>query len=180
MLVYFFVQKINLFFMQENSIDGGIYKLIEQYYGKGVGIIKENNIRSLSQERVVRLFMELVQVDSVSREEREMVDRLEGIFEKLGFTSREDGVASSINGNAGNLIVDIPGREDLPCLLFCAHLDRVQPGRGINPIIKNGYVISSGDTVLAGDDLIGVAAIIEALRLIKEKGMEHCPVKLIF
>jgi len=134
----------------------------------------------VNKERLVSLFMELVQIDSVSRKERKMVDRIKEIFSGLGFSPVEDRAGKVFGGNAGNLIMDIPGQEGLPTLLLSAHLDRVEPGLGIKPVIKDGYIMSSGDTVLAGDDIIGVAAIIEAVRELQENKITHCPLKLVF
>jgi len=124
--------------------------------------------------------MEIVQIDSVSKEEREMVDRLINELKEMNLEVKEDNTADFINGNAGNIIFDIPADNNMPKVLLSAHLDRVEPGRGIEPIIKDGYIISKGDTVLAGDDLIGVAAIIEVIKVLRENNLKHRPIKVIF
>ncbi|MFP4015752.1 MAG: M20/M25/M40 family metallo-hydrolase [Halanaerobiales bacterium] len=134
----------------------------------------------INKERLLNLFMELVQIDSVSKEERELADRIIIEFDKIGLEVIEDDTATKIDGNAGNLIIDIAGDQSLSCFLLSAHLDRVEPGRGIKPVIKEGYVVTEGDTVLAGDDLIGVAAIIEVVKILKEKNIKHRPFKIVF
>jgi tripeptide aminopeptidase len=63
--------------------------------------------------------------------------------------------------------------------VLCAHLDTVMPGRGIRPVVTDGVVRSSGDTILASDDKAGVAAIIEALRQVRESGMTTAPVRVL-
>lgn len=135
----------------------------------------------INEEQVVELFIELVKIDSVSRQERLMVDKLKDILIKLGGEFVEDKTGEKINGNAGNIIADFKGSKDeYPYLLLSAHLDRVEPGRGVKPVIKDDYITSSGDTVLGGDDIIGVTAILESIRLIKEQELAHGPIRVIF
>jgi tripeptide aminopeptidase len=65
-------------------------------------------------------------------------------------------------------------------MLFSAHVDTVKPGNGIKPIVK-GEVISSGtETILGADDKSAAAAIIEALRTIKERDLAHRTVEVMF
>lgn len=123
----------------------------------------------ISRDRLVGLFLELVQIDSVSREERKLADRIISWARDLAIDIKEDDTGSKIGGNAGNLIFGLPGNSSQAGVLLSAHLDRVEPGRGIKPVLKGEYIESSGDTVLGGDDLIGVAAIMEACRILQEK-----------
>lgn len=134
----------------------------------------------ISRDRLVGLFLELVQIDSVSREERKLADRIISWARDLAIDIKEDDTGSKIGGNAGNLIFGLPGNSSQAGVLLSAHLDRVEPGRGIKPVLKGEYIESSGDTVLGGDDLIGVAAIMEACRILQEKGLEHRPFKVVF
>ena len=141
---------------------------------------KDGLRRLINRERTVDLFLELVQIDSVSKEERKLADRIIGLAGSLNLDIREDGTAEKIGGDAGNLIISVPGDEGQAAILLSAHLDRVEPGRGIKPVIKGEYIESSGDTILGADDLIGVTAIMEAVRIIKENQLEHRPTKIIF
>ncbi|MFP4662150.1 MAG: M20/M25/M40 family metallo-hydrolase [Halanaerobiales bacterium] len=134
----------------------------------------------INKKRLLNLFLELVQIDSVSKEERTLADRIIREFDRLDLVVREDDAGNHIGGNAGNLIIDIEGEQSMPRFLLSAHLDRVEPGRGIEPVIKDGYVLTKGDTVLAGDDLIGVAAIIEVVKVLKENKVKHRPMKIVF
>jgi tripeptide aminopeptidase len=47
--------------------------------------------------------------------------------------------------------------------LFCVHMDTVEPGKGIKPIIKNGVIRSSGNTVLGADNKAAVACLMAAV-----------------
>ena len=59
-------------------------------------------------------------------------------------------------------------------------LKKRSPGRGIKPIIKDGVVYSDGTTILGGDDKAGIAAIMEALEIIKEKNIPHGDIEISF
>jgi len=134
----------------------------------------------VNTDRLLNLFMDLVQIDSPSLGERNLVDRLKGELKVLGGEIREDNTGEKINGNAGNLIADFTGSINYPLIILSAHLDRVEPGRRIRPVIRDNYIVSEGDTILAGDDIIGVAAIIETLKILDERGIEHGPLRVIF
>src|SRR5690554_2982080 len=125
--------------------------------------LEENNefIGLINKDRLLDFFLDCVKIDSISREERLLVDRITEEIQPFGIEVKEDGCADKINGNAGNLIINVPGDNSQSSVLLSAHLDRVEPGRGIVPIINGEYIESKGKTVLAGDDIIGVTAIIE-------------------
>ncbi len=110
-------------------------------------------------QRMVRQFMEMVQIDSESGNEARFVDYLLKEFKKLGATARKDAY--------GNLVAKLPAKKSAsknPILLSC-HADTVQPGKGIKPRLANGVIRSAGDTILGADDKAGIAEMLEALRL---------------
>ncbi len=73
--------------------------------------------------------------------------------------------------DTGNLIALRPGRDSSHTLVLSAHMDCVEPCRGVEPVVEDGVVRSAGETVLGGDDKVGIAAIIEAARrLLAEDG----------
>lgn len=98
-----------------------------------------------------------------------MVDALKGKLEALGCTVREDDTASKVDGTAGNLIAVLEGQTE-GSVLLAAHVDRVQNGFGIKPQVRDGKIVSDGTTVLAADDLSGVAAILDGLRRVQASG----------
>lgn len=142
--------------------------------------MREKISKLINKRRLLNFFLEIVKVDSVSREERCLVDRIKKEIALPGLEFWEDNSAELIGGNAGNLIINIPGDKKGKGLLLSAHLDRVEPGRGIIPVIRGEYIESEGNTVLAGDDLIGVSAIIEAIKVLKENNLEHRSFRVIF
>ena len=133
----------------------------------------------INKEQLVDKFIELVEIDSISREERKMADRLKDELESLGCKVYEDKTGEKIDGNAGNLIAEFPGSDDYPVVLLSAHMDRVEPGKGVKAVIEDGYIKSAGDTVLGSDDIIGVTAILELLKNLKEKE-DHPTIKILF
>lgn len=134
----------------------------------------------IKENRLINLFMELVQIDSPSCGERKMADRLKKDLRDLGAIVYEDNTGEKINGNTGNLIAEFKGNSQFPVLLLSAHMDRVEPGKNIRPKIKDDYIVSNGKTILGADDIIGVAAIIETLKIIKEKNINHGDIIIVF
>ena len=76
----------------------------------------------INRERLVKTFCDIVQIDSPSGEEEEMAQDLIRRLEKLGF--------ETIRDDYGNLVAN-DGRDDP--ILLSAHMDTVEPGRGIKP-----------------------------------------------
>ena len=110
-------------------------------------------------ERMIKQFMDMVQIDSESGHEAEFISYLKGEFEKLG--------GQVIIDNYGNLIAKFPEKGctgKAPILMSC-HADTVQPGKGIEPILENGVIRSKGNTILGADDKAGIAELLEALRV---------------
>ncbi|WCK55950.1 M20/M25/M40 family metallo-hydrolase [Aneurinibacillus sp. Ricciae_BoGa-3] len=133
----------------------------------------------VQQERLVNEFMELVQVDSETRHERAICDVLKEKFSSLGLEVVEDDAADKTDHEAGNLVATLPGSAEGPTIYFTSHMDTVVPGRGIKPSIKDGYVVSDGTTILGSDDKAGIAAMFEAIRVLKERDIKHGPVQFL-
>jgi tripeptide aminopeptidase len=126
-------------------------------------------------ERVTRTFLDLVRIDSPTFKEQAVCKRLTADLEALGLTVENDGTGQD---GVGNLIVRIDGGAGLPIALS-AHFDTVQPGEGIVPVIDNGVIRTEGDTILGSDDKAGLAAILEALRVIGEAKLPHPPLDIL-
>lgn len=135
----------------------------------------------VNKHRMTEEFLEMVKVDSVSGKEREMAGLLKKKLVNLGLEVFEDDAGSKINTGTGNVIARLGGKNPAgPPLMICAHMDTVEPGRGVRPVIEEGVVRSSGDTVLGGDDKAGIAIILEALRVIGEAGISHGGLEVVF
>lgn len=131
--------------------------------------------------RLLVLFERLISFDSPSFGEREIGDFVTDQLKKLQISVWEDGAAETIGGNCGNLHGYLEGTLDLPPLLFCAHLDTVEPARGKRMrISEEGVITSTGETILGADDCAGIAAVLEALTSLRESNRPHRPIELLF
>ncbi|MGE5371535.1 MAG: M20/M25/M40 family metallo-hydrolase [Solirubrobacterales bacterium] len=134
----------------------------------------------INRNRIVAEFLELAAIDSVSYHEARVRDVLIQKLTELGFSVYEDEANRPTGGESGNLIAHLPGTAEGPGVFFCAHMDTVQPGIGIVPILDGDVIRSAGDTVLGADDKAGIAVILEAIRVIKEKRISHPELEVIF
>jgi tripeptide aminopeptidase len=138
-------------------------------------------MRELIQEkRVVQEFCELVSIDSLSFHERQMADILIQKCQELNIDIKEDDAGKHYQSHAGNLYASIPGTLEGEPLLFCAHMDTVEPGIAKKPIIKDRKITSQGNTVLGSDDVAGIVAILESIRILKEHHIPHRTIEIIF
>jgi len=130
---------------------------------------------------MVKEFLSLVTIDSQSRKERQVADAVISILQGLRVECFEDGIAAQIGGDTGNIVARVHGNlPNAPAVAFAAHLDRVSPGLGIKPQIKDDVIYSDGSTILAADDLAGVVQMLEAVRILKEQNIAHGDVELLF
>lgn len=123
----------------------------------------------INRDRLVKTFMDLVQIDSPSGEEEAMAQEMQRRLESFGLKVVRD--------DYGNLIANDGGENPL---LLSAHLDTVEPGRGIKPSLDGDRIVSDGTTILGGDCKAGVAAILEALESIMEDGTPHVGLEVAF
>ena len=131
-------------------------------------------------ERLVNEFMDLVRIDSETKNERRIADHLKGALETLGFDVIEDDSAERSGHGAGNLIATLPAtKEGGDFIYFTCHMDTVTPGVGIDPRIEDGAVVSDGTTILGADDKAGIAALFEMVRQLKEQNIAHGPIQFV-
>lgn len=135
----------------------------------------------INKERMLAEFFELVKIKCSTRAERQVADVLKERLLALGLEVSEDDAGEKIGGNCGNLIAYIEGTvQGAPGLMLSAHMDCVEPCGGVEPELKDGIITSIGDTILGADDKAGIAAILEALRIVLETEIPHGPLQIIF
>lgn len=130
-------------------------------------------------EKRVEELLSLMRVDSASGEEREIADILIEKLRDLGFTVIEDDAGRTFGGNCGNVYGVLEG-ELKGSLLFTSHMDRVSNGFGISPVVKGDMIYSDGTTILAADDLSGVAAILNGIRKVLKSGQPHPRLEVLY
>ena len=118
------------------------------------------------RERLVKTLLDLIRIDSPSGEEDAMDLEVSSRLSALGLKLFHD--------SYNNVIAKLPG--DGEPVMLSAHLDTVEPGRGIRPIVEGDLVRSDGTTILGGDCKSGVSIVIEALTAVVESGAGHRPV----
>ncbi|WP_225999022.1 tripeptidase T [Paenibacillus sp. BJ-4] len=134
------------------------------------------------RDRIVQEFMELVQVDSETKYEQEIARVLKGKFNALGLEVTEDDSRERTGHGSGNLIVTwkAEGVEKAPKLFFTCHMDTVTPGKGIKPQLgEDGWIRSDGSTILGSDDKAGIAALFEAIRVVREQNIPHGQIQFV-
>lgn len=123
----------------------------------------------INRDRIVQTFLELVAIDSPSGEEDAIAADLERRFRALGLETEQDA--------AGNVIARRPGMGE--AVLLSAHMDTVEPGRGIKPVFDGPDIIrSDGTTILGADNKAGCAVILEIIQSAIEDGAETRPIEV--
>ncbi len=86
----------------------------------------------------------------------------------------------SLPTQTGNLLVNLPGTQPGPRLLFAAHLDTVPLCAGVVPERVRDRIVASGNTALGGDDRTGVACLVTLAATLMQKRLPHPPLTLLF
>ena len=135
----------------------------------------------VNKKRLVEGFMELVKISSISREERNLADFLIEKLEDLGLEVRVDQAGEKVKSNSGNIIARLRGnmKKVIP-IMFSAHMDTVIPGKNIKPVCDGEKVVSRGKTILGADDKAAIAALLEAMHIIKENNMPCGDIEIVF
>ncbi len=135
----------------------------------------------IQEERLHRTFCDLVKIYAPSGGEKDVATYLKNALKRLGARVTEDTANEKTGGNSGNIIaVFSANAEGLPGLAFTGHMDCVENCKDIEPVLEDGVYRSAGDTILGGDDKAGVAAILEALAVMKETMIPHGKIVVIF
>ncbi len=127
----------------------------------------------MSVDRLCQTLIELVGIPSTSGHEEHIRRYLEQQLEALGLPTRVDAMGNLVGTLAGT------GGAGKP-LLLNAHMDRVPPGLGHQPILRDGILYSDGTTNLGADDAAGITIILEVLQHIVEQQLPHPPLVVLF
>ncbi|MCB6994374.1 M20/M25/M40 family metallo-hydrolase [bacterium 210820-DFI.6.37] len=135
----------------------------------------------INEKRIGREFSRLCALDSESFSERAIADQLTEALTALGFEVEEDHAGERYGGTAGNLYGFLKGELPGEPLLLSAHMDTVKPGVGKKAVfLQDGTITSQGDTVLGADDLNGITEILEGIRGVREAGLPHRDIEILF
>ncbi|MDY6790488.1 MAG: M20/M25/M40 family metallo-hydrolase [Thermodesulfobacteriota bacterium] len=133
----------------------------------------------INKDRLGETFKYLVEIDSVSKQEGEFAKEIKKVLESMGAETFVDSAGEKTGSDTGNLVAKFKGNVDAPPLLINAHMDTVEPGKGIKAVLKKGVFTSEGSTILGADDKSSIAVILESLRVLKEDGLQYGPIDLV-
>ncbi len=122
------------------------------------------------RQRLIDTLVELIRIDSPSGEEDAIDQHVSSLLASLGLEVRHDCY--------NNIIARLEGTGEP--LLLSAHLDTVEPGRGITPELEGDTLRSDGTTILGGDCKAGLAIVLEALACTAESDRPHRAVEVAF
>jgi len=129
----------------------------------------------MQNKRLINLFTELVKIDSVSSNERDIAKHIISFLKQVNqhpsnnkpFTIFTDNSNEKTNSNTGNVICRIGTGGDF---LLLSHMDTVESTKLLNPILTEDRIMTDGKTILGSDNRAGIAAILYALeKLVIEK-----------
>ncbi len=135
----------------------------------------------INEQRLIDEFIELVKIDSETKNESKIAEVLKEKFTSIGVDVIEDDSVAKTGHGAGNLICTLKGtgKDNIDIIYFTSHMDTVVPGNGIRPFIEDGYIKTDGSTILGADDKAGLAAMLEAITVIKEQNIPHGDIQFI-
>jgi tripeptide aminopeptidase len=126
----------------------------------------------MNTERLLQTLVELVSIPSTTGHEEQVRQYLEPRLSRLGLNTQVDAM--------GNLIGVLPGDEQRQSLMLNAHMDRVPPGLGHTPVLRDGILYSDGQTNLGADDAAGITVILEVLTQLVQQQLPHPPLVVVF
>lgn len=134
----------------------------------------------LSKERMIDRFLQMVQIYSPSKGEKEMADWLEQYLAERNIEFWSDQAGEAYGGNGRNIVAHIPETGKGIPIGFCAHMDQIEPCRNVKAVVDGSIIRTDGTTTLGGDDKSGIAAILEAVEDVLETNAGHRDIWLVF
>lgn len=124
---------------------------------------------TMNKKQALEELINLMKIDAPSGDEGDVAAVLKKALTELGFTVSSDTAGEIFGGKCGNVMAYRDGELE-GSILFCSHMDRVAGGIGIKPVVRDGFLYSDGTTILAADDLSGVCAILNGVRIALSSG----------
>jgi len=135
----------------------------------------------MSRDTLVGLFCELVQIDSLSKHEASFASVIKDKLAGIGLGVTDDGAGRRLGGDCGNLICRVPATADgLPVIMLNTHIDTVGHDTGIQPIVEDDEIHSTGNTILGADAKAGIVIILSALQALHDQELPHGELVVVF
>ena len=133
----------------------------------------------INKKRVLDNFLEMVNIYSPSKNEKEYGDYLIKKLEELGLTVYLDNNFQDYSGNCPTIFAKLKGNLEGEGITLAAHLDVIEPNKDVQITIDGDIIRTDGRSTLGGDDKAGIACILEVIKVIKENNMSHKDIFLI-
>ena len=124
------------------------------------------------RERLLADFVRYCEIESPSGRERAMADALKEDLRELGLEAEED--------EAGNLLARIPGPDEGPTVLLCAHMDTVPLDAPVEVVNEDGRMTNRHEAILGADNKAAIATIVGAVRRLTRVGAPPAGIELLF
>jgi len=122
------------------------------------------------RERLLDDFVRLCEIESPSKEERNVADAVRAELRSLGLHVEEDDSGQDTGSDAGNLLARIAGPDGSPTVLLCAHLDTVPLSGPVEVVQDNGVLSNRHEAILGADNKAAVATVLGAARRLVSDG----------
>ena len=132
------------------------------------------------RERLLAEFIRFCEIESPSGRERGVADAIVEDLRGLGVEVEEDDSAGSTGSDSGNLLARIPGPEQAPTVLLCAHMDTVPLDGPVEVVSDNGLLTNRHNAILGADNKAAVVTILGAVRRLLRDGRPPAGVELLF
>lgn len=134
----------------------------------------------INRQRLTDEFARLAAITSPPLREGAIARYLAERLALLGAEILFDRADQATGGEIGNLIARFAaaGRDGEP-LLMSVHMDTVEPGAEVVPVLNDGVFTSASGTILGADDKAGIAELIEALEVVREHGIPRGPLEVV-
>jgi len=150
----------------------------------------------INKKRLLETFFELLKIKSPSLEEKQITKYVSCILKSLDLTVIQDDAGKKIGSNSGNIIALLKSNcknirkekrnsklisNKKTSIFLGAHLDTVSVNGDINPEIRDKKILNKNkNCILGADDKVAIAAIIEAIRTIKDYKIDTGDIYLVF
>jgi len=132
------------------------------------------------RERLLADFIRLCEIESPSGRERAVADALTEDLRGLGLEPEEDDSGAATGSDAGNVYARVPGPEDAPTILLCAHMDTVPLDGPVDVVSQDGLLSNRHEAILGADNKAAIATIMAAVRRLLRAGDPPAGIELLF
>lgn len=126
----------------------------------------------IALEELKNIFKELVNIYSPSKEEKNVCKRLVERLEGLGCQIYLDQSQDKYGGDCPTIFSLLKGSKN-SSITLSAHMDVVEPNKGVKIIEEGNIIRTDGSTTLGGDDKAGLAVILYVLEYLVKNNIEH-------